>query len=253
MIQSDLMKAHLIIVSVLLAASHSNTHADDAAAREELASKLVGITADDLRATEVPGLYEIARGPNILYVSADGRYLVRGQLIDLTTHENLTESRRADVRATWNDSLDESTMVIFAPEGPVTHTVTVFTDIDCGYCRQFHSGMDDLLGRGIRVRYLFYPRSGVGTESAATADAVWCSADRHRAMTRAKAGQRIPARACGTTPVATHLEWGREFGVTGTPAIVTEGGDLIPGYLPPARLIAELNRLRAVRASQRSR
>ncbi len=253
MIQSVPVKALLLTIGLLLVASPLPAWADDAAVREELAGKLSGITADELRATEIPGLYEIARGPNILYISADGRFLVRGQLIDLTTHENLTEARRAEVRAVWAASLDESTMVIFNPSGTVTHTVTVFTDIDCGYCRQFHDGMNELLARGVRVRYLLYPRSGLGTASAEKADAVWCSSDRRQAMTRAKAGQRVTARPCGTTPVAMHLEWGREVGVSGTPTMVTDGGDLIPGYLPPARLLTELNRLRAVRVSQRSR
>lgn len=213
----------------------------------ELAAKLPGIEAEDIRESPVPGLYEVRVGARIVYVSADGRFLLNGQMIDLQSQTNLTEDRLSDVRAEWAAGLDESRMIIFEPPRDTRHTVTVFTDIDCGYCRAMHEDIDGLLTRGVRVRYLLYPRNGPGTESAMKADHVWCSKDRNDALTRAKAGKRVTAPAC-ETPIVANFELGRTVPVTGTPLTITDGGMLIPGYLETAKLVAELDRLKALQS-----
>lgn len=216
-------------------------------ARTELAAKLPGIEAADIHESPVPGLYEVRVGARMVYVSADGRYLLNGQLIDLETQANLTEGRLSEVRADWAAGLDESRMVIFEPKGDTRHTVTVFTDIDCSFCRTMHEDIDGLLARGVRVRYLLYPRNGPGTESAKKADHVWCSADRNDALTRAKAGKRVTAPPC-ETPTIANFELGRTVPVTGTPSLITDGGTLIPGYLETVKLVAELDRLKALQS-----
>lgn len=215
---------------------------DDAAARAALAAKLPGVQADDLRRSPVPGLYEVTIGNDVMYVSPDGRYLLRGDLLDLAARVNLTEAREAEIRARWVAALDESRMVIFEPAGDTRHTITVFTDIDCTYCRAMHAEIDDYLARGIRVRYLLYPRNGPGTASAAKAEHVWCSPDRNDALTRAKAGKPVRAPSC-ETPIMANLQTGRTLPVTGTPTTVTDSGHLISGFVPPDRLQAELQRL----------
>jgi thiol:disulfide interchange protein DsbC len=128
--------------------------------------------------------------------------------------------------------------VIFAPDKP-KHTVTVFTDIDCGYCRKLHREIDGYLKAGIRVRYLFFPRAGLGSESFNEAVSVWCAADRQQAMTDAKAGKPIEAKTC-ENPVIDHMQLGESLQISGTPAIVLESGDLVPGYVPAERLAAML-------------
>ena len=218
-------------------------------ARTALAAKLPGIEAEDVRESPVPGLYEVMVGARVVYVSADGRFLLNGQMIDLKNQENLTEQRLSDVRARWAAGLDESRMVIFEPTVDTRHTITVFTDIDCGFCRTMHEDIDGLLARGVRVRYLLYPRNGPGTASAKKADDVWCSADRNDALTRAKAGKRVTAPDCDT-PVVANFELGRTIPVTGTPTLITEDGTVIPGYLETAKLVAELDRLKALQAPQ---
>lgn len=234
----------LILISAIAGAS-----ATPVDARAELAEKLPGIEAKDIRESPIPGLFEVMVGARIVYVSADGRFLLNGQMIDLENQANLTENRLGAVRAEWAAGLDESRMVIFEPDGDTKHTVTVFTDIDCGFCRTMHEDIDGLLDRGVRVRYLLYPRNGPGTESAKKADHVWCSADRNAALTRAKAGKRVTAPACDT-PTVANFELGRTVPVTGTPTLITDGGSLIPGYLETERLVAELDRLKALQSRQ---
>lgn len=125
-------------------------------------------------------------------------------------------------------------MVIFAP-AKYDHTVTVFTDTECGYCRKLHREIADYGAQGIRVRYVFFPRAGVGSGSYKEAVSVWCSDDRQRAMTEAKSGKKLAAKSC-KNPVKKHMEVGELLGISGTPAIVLESGDLVPGYVPAKRL-----------------
>ena len=129
--------------------------------KEELATKLSGVAASDIYDSVVPGMYEVAVGSNVAYVTVDGRYLLQGDLFDLSNSVNLTEDRRAQARISVLESVDSDSMIIFSPDsGDIKHTITMFTDIDCGYCRQFHRDIDKVNALGIEVRYLFYPRTG---------------------------------------------------------------------------------------------
>jgi thiol:disulfide interchange protein DsbC len=207
--------------------------------RAELAKKLPGSRAEDFRLSPVPGIYEMARGADIVYVTADGKYAFGGDLYDVASDVNLSDRRRRDVRVQLLGEVPDSQAVIFSPKVP-KYTVTVFTDVDCGYCRKMHSEIAKYNELGIRVRYLFFPRSGPNTESWAKAEAVWCSANRNEALTRAKRGDDIKAPKCANTPVARDYELGKDVGLRGTPAIVLANGDMLPGYMPPALLARRL-------------
>ena len=211
--------------------------ADD---RDAIFERFPGLTDNNLRPTPIPGLYEMVLDGRVLYVSADGRYVLQGDLFDVDEEVNLTESSRSTARLDAVNSVSESSMIVFEPENAL-HTITVFTDIDCGYCRKLHRQIGEYNAEGIRVRYLFFPRSGPNTESWAKADHVWCAADRNTAMTRAKAGEDVVSDDCGATPVDQHYKLGKTLGIRGTPAIITESGDLIPGYIPPADLVGYFN------------
>jgi thiol:disulfide interchange protein DsbC len=203
--------------------------------RAAIAAKFPEVRVEQVNPSPIQGLYEVRMGSKIAYVSADGRYLVQGEIIDVDTDKNLTESRREGVRRDVLAGVSEATMVVFSPPKP-TSTVTVFTDVDCGYCRKLHRQIADYNARGIKVRYMFFPRSGPGTESWAKAEQVACAADRKAALTRSKLGEVIKGKACQPNPVAQHYNIGRDFGLQGTPAIVLESGELIGGYLDPVEL-----------------
>jgi thiol:disulfide interchange protein DsbC len=175
-------------------------------------------------------------GSQIAYVSADGRYLLQGEIIDLNTDQNLTEGRREGVRRDVLSGVSEAGMIVFSPAKPATSTITVFTDIDCGYCRKLHRQIADYNARGIKVRYMYFPRSGPGTESWTKAEQVACSPDRSAALTRAKLGEVLKDKPCQPNPVANHFRVGKDFGIQGTPAIVLDSGELIGGYLDPEEL-----------------
>ncbi len=209
--------------------------ASAAEVRKLIAARFPEIRPEQISASPVSGLYEVRIGSKIAYVSADGRYMVQGEIYDLDSERNLTEGRVEGVRKEVLAGVSESGMVIFAP-AKYQDTVTVFTDVDCGYCRKLHRQIADYNARGIRVRYMFFPRSGPGTDSWLKAEQVACAQDRRSALTKSKLGEVLKDKPCKPNPVAEHYNIGREFGLQGTPAIVLESGELIGGYLEPAEL-----------------
>ena len=200
-----------------------------------IASKVPGAKPEDVRATPIPGIYEIMRGTDAAYVTADGKYAIAGDLYDLRANVNLTDNERRTARLKLLDEVPESQMVIFGAKN-APHTITVFTDVDCPYCRKLHSQIAAYNRLGIRVRYMFYPRTGPNTPSWTRAEEVWCSADRHTALTQAKLGEDLHVKLCPNTPVAREYELGRELNIEGTPAIVLGNGDMLPGYVSPTEL-----------------
>jgi thiol:disulfide interchange protein DsbC len=202
-----------------------------------------GSKLEDLRPSPIAGIYEFAQGTDVSYITADGKYFFDGNLYDMDSRENLTEVQRTRARVALIGAVPESQMVIFGPKNP-RYTITVFTDVDCAYCRKLHSQMAELNRLGVRVRYMFFPRTGPNTDSWKKAEVVWCSPDRNEALTRAKAGAQLDlSKTCAATPVAREYALGQSIGVRGTPAIVTESGEYIEGYMPPQELVQQLKAL----------
>jgi thiol:disulfide interchange protein DsbC len=203
--------------------------------RAAIAKKFDGIKAEDIRVSPVSGVYEITRGSEISYVSADGKYAILGDMVDVDNDANLSENRRRNIRARMIETVPENEMLVFSPKDP-KYTITVFTDIDCGYCRRLHSQIAEYNRLGIRVRYLFFPRSGPDTDSWHKAEAVWCSSNRNEALTRAKNGEDLKAPKCPTDIIKRDYELGQKLAVDGTPAIFLQNGEMLPGYAPPGQL-----------------
>jgi thiol:disulfide interchange protein DsbC len=238
----------LAVLTLLLCAAGSPARAapaDPAADPRPALLKLLpaGSKLEDLRPSPIPGIYEFMQGADVSYLTADGKYFLDGNLYDMGSRENLTEVLRTRARLALISAVPESQMVIFGPKNP-TYTITVFTDVDCAYCRKLHSEMAELNRLGIRVRYMFFPRTGPNTESWKKAEVVWCSPDRNEALTRAKTGAQLDmSKACEANPVAREYALGQSIGVRGTPAIVTEKGDYIAGYMAPRDLVQQLKEL----------
>jgi thiol:disulfide interchange protein DsbC len=207
--------------------------------RVEVASHIPGARPEELRATPIPGIYEYTHGAEIAYVTADGKYAFTGDLVDLGTNANITEQHRRDLRAKAIAAFPESEMLVFGPKD-AKYTVTVFTDVDCPYCRKLHSQMAQYNRLGIQVRYLLYPRTGPNTVAWTKAEQVWCSTDRNAALTRAKLGEELKTKPCADNPVARTYALGQDFALEGTPAIIMANGELLPGYVPPDVLAQHL-------------
>ena len=211
--------------------------------RVKLAALVPGMEPDSIKATPVEGLYEVVYGAQVLYFSADGRYMLQGNLLDLDVREDLTEKTRSKARKKVMEEVSEDEMIVF-PAPNLRHTITVFTDIDCPYCQKLHAEIDEYRKSGIKVRYLLFPRAGVNSPSFNKAVSVWCAKDSSKALTEAKQGKKVENKTC-KNPIEDQMTLGQKVGVTGTPAIILEDGELLPGYRPAKQMAVMLDGLTA--------
>lgn len=198
-----------------------------------------------LSETPIEGLLQAQVDNEIMYLSSDGSYLMQGTLYEIETRTNLTDQAKSVLRRDAVRDIDTAEQIVFTPENP-EYELMVFTDIDCGYCRKLHSQIDEYLAAGIEVQYLLYPRSGPASNSWTKAERVWCADNRGEALTLAKLDKSFATQECDASILSKHYDIGRDVGLTGTPAIVLSDGTLMPGYLPPDRLLQRLAMVESV-------
>ncbi|HDP89096.1 MAG TPA: DsbC family protein [Thioalkalivibrio sp.] len=203
-----------------------------------LSTMMKGRKPDSISETPIPGLFQVTYGVDVFYMTADARYLVDGAVIDLADRHNFTEAAKAQGRKAAMDQLPTEEMLVY-PAKDEKYRITVFTDIDCPYCQMMHREVEALNDQGVTVQYLMYPRAGINSGSYRKAVSVWCSEDRNEALTRSKAGEPVTEQLCDN-PVRKHMQLGEAVGVSGTPAIVLDNGQLIPGYRPAKELVPVL-------------
>jgi len=216
----------------------SVAYAGDAEIIKEFNNAMPSLILKSIEKSKIAGLYQVeATSGEMLFTSSDGAYFITGDLYSTVGGklQNLTEKRREKSRADDISAVNAKDKIIFSPKGKTKAKITVFTDIDCGYCRKLHKEVPALNKMGVEVSYLAFPRSGIGSESYNKFVSAWCSDDKKKAITMAKLGQKIPAKVC-KNPIADQYNLGRKLGVNGTPAIVLEDGRLIPGYMPAEKL-----------------
>jgi thiol:disulfide interchange protein DsbC len=203
------------------------------------------VTVDNVKAAPIAGFREAIVQGQVVYVSDDGRYLFlpgpQGALYDVAEKKDLSEQSLASVRKDLLKKIPVSERIVFAPPNP-KYTVSIFTDVECAYCRKFHSEIAEYNRQGIAVQYIAFPRMGLGSEDHKKMISVWCAPDRKRALTDAKNDRPVPARDCKNT-ITMQYDIGQRAGLTGTPMIIAEDGTTVGGYLPPQRLREALDRL----------
>jgi len=221
---------HSVIATVLIVAASVSQAADDPYKnlREMISKNFPGVEISGFKDTDIPNIIEFNLGAQVLYASKDGHYLIQGDIYDLIKQVNLTEQSEQIIRVSALKKLGEDNMLVYKPENQ-KRFVTVFTDIDCPYCRRLHEEVGQYLEKGIGVRYLFLPFKG--KKSFDKSVSVWCAKDPQTSMTKAKEGRRVRNATCDH-PIEKHQALGREFGIRGTPAIVFDNGELLPGYRP---------------------
>lgn len=212
--------------------------ADEDQVRKAIAALAPDAVIESLQPAAMPGMYQAVVAGNDVYVSADGKFLMNGALWDVAEKKNLTEAARSVRRKDALSSIGPDQRIVFAAANP-KHIVTVFTDLDCGYCRKLHEDMAAYNQAGISVEYLLFPRGGLDSPSYDNAVSVWCADDRQNALTLAKQGQLPPPKIC-PNPIREEFQIGQRIGVGSTPTIVTESGAMLLGYVPPSQLLAQL-------------
>ena len=238
----------LLAFSVTVSVAAQAADADFSNVEERI--RMLAPQAKSIAISETPieGLLMVQIGGDIVYATADGKYLVQGRVLDMHTLEDLTEGAKSEVRRDLLAAADTSNQITFAPE-EAKYDLTVFTDIDCGYCRKLHAQMDEYNQQGIAIHYMAFPRAGIGSHSYDKAVSVWCAGNQREAMTQAKLGAEPDPAQCDN-PIEQQYELGRELGVTGTPSLLTADGQMIPGYVPPEKLRERLDQMAATVKAQ---
>jgi thiol:disulfide interchange protein DsbC len=211
---------------------------DIQAVKDKLAKAFPNVPVDKLRPSVLSGFYELEVEAQLVYVSTDGKYIFFGDLVDLATRKNLTEAWRLEAALRMIDEVGEKNMIVIGP-AKAKRTITVFTDVDCPYCAKLHLEVPELNKNGVKVRYLLFPRGGIGSETYRRSVAVWCASDRAKAVGVAKAGGKLDMKTCAN-PVESHYRLGERIGVSGTPTIYLDDGKKLGGYVPSAQLLAIL-------------
>jgi len=237
-ITATVVAAGLLILAVSASAAEQDDELE--AVRETVSGMFEEIKPEHIQPSPIDGWYTIQKGSIVAYISADGRYLLQGDLIDLDAGVNLSEVNRNGTRRDLIAAVSDDQVIKFTP-ADVKHSVTVFTDVECTYCRRLHSQIDEYLAHGIEVRYLLYPRNGPVSRSWSTSEEVYCASDRNKALTAAKLDQEFQTVACDTSVIQDTYALGQDLGLSGTPAIILQDGTLIGGYLPPDALSQRLN------------
>ncbi len=212
----------------------------DAELSKALSRLLPDVEIDNISPTPISGLYQVVIGSDIVYMSRDGKYVIKGEILDLEERRNLTEDVRAGARVSILDDIKKDDYIEFSSEN-MQDAIYVFTDVDCGYCRKLHLDVPELNSLGVSVRYLAYPRAGVDSAAGHEMSNVWCAKDRQKALTAAKNREPVEAKPCDD-PVAEQYALGQKLGVRGTPAIYLQNGRMLPGYMPPDDIVKQLNR-----------
>jgi len=226
-------------LSFLLMGLSVSVQADTISTLTSILTEKFRAAPSSIKESPLDNLYEVMYGTEIVYVSADGKYFISGDMIDLQTNENISNKAKGSVIKTILKRQDNKPVVFKAKDEK--QVLTVFTDIDCPYCAKLHREVPKLNENGITVEYLMFPRAGLGTPSFKKAVSVWCAEDNNKSMTEAKAGRPIENINCENNPIKAQYQLGQEIGVNGTPALITSTGKLIPGYVPADRLIQMLN------------
>jgi thiol:disulfide interchange protein DsbC len=233
----------LLILGLMASGFATAAASDDdkalAAVRAKIDAMFDEIGPEDVNVSPVDGWYTVHKGSIVAYVSEDGRYLLQGDMIDLDNQVNLSELARNEGRRDVMSSVTDDQAIMFSP-AEVKYSITVFTDVDCTYCRKLHSQIDEYMAEGIEIRYMLYPRGGPASGSWKTSEEIWCARDRNKALTAAKQDRDFETNKCDASTITKHYMLGQKVGLTGTPAIVFEDGTLLSGYLPPAALASRL-------------
>jgi len=204
--------------------------------KQTLAKVMPEVKVSKVSTTPIEGLYQVIVGSQVVYMSVDARYMIEGDLYDLQTRKNISDAAKSAIRLAALEDLGADNMLLYTPK-KVDSTITVVTDIDCPYCRRLHDEVPDYMKNNIQVRYIFMPLKGAASMQKSVS--VWCSDDQQLALDMAKAGGEIEAKTCDN-PIAEHLQLARELAVRGTPAIILEDGQMLPGYVPVDKLLAEI-------------
>ncbi|TPH14606.1 DsbC family protein [Litorilituus lipolyticus] len=191
------------------------------------------LVIESIHKSPVNALYEVqlATGETI-YAFANGQYFLAGNLFKAEkggSYLNVTKANKTQRRQSIIENLSTNTAISYPAMGTEKAQISVFTDVDCSFCRRFHGEVTVLNELGITVNYYAYPRMGLNSATYKTMNAIWCANDKQSALTQAKLNKEIDANTCNGS-IDSHYKLAKSIGVRVTPSIVLANGELVEGY-----------------------
>ena len=237
-----LATAASLFLSTAVADEATGESAEIKQLRTALAVTMPDLEITSIEKSAIPGLLEMVIGPQVVYITPDGKYVIEGNMIDVERRINVTQQRRGKTQVAALNTMGLDKMVVYPGEANDSprRSITVITDTTCPYCSKLHEEIGGLLSQGVSVRYLLYPRAGLNSPAHRQLESVWCADDPLEAMTLAKAGQQIPEKRCDN-PIEEHIAFARQAGLQGTPMIFLDNGLVVPGYRPTQELLRLLD------------
>lgn len=200
--------------------------------------KLLRMSVLSVADSPVDGVLQVMTERGLFYVTEDAKFLLHGRIYNLDEGmRNETEEALSVVRVAGLEKFKDDVIEFKAKDEK--YAITIFTDITCGYCRKLHNQIDDYNAKGITVRYLAFPRGGLGSQSYDDLVSIWCATDPQAAMTNAKAGGSVSSKECETS-IAEQFAFAQQVGISATPSMIMADGSLEPGYRPPEQLLQVL-------------
>lgn len=235
------LKKMLVGLTVGLTVTANMVFASEQTVKAQFQKMVPDVVVKEVSKSPINDFYQIqVDSGKVFYMSEDGKYLLQGYLFDLTGKEpkNLTLQTEEKFVASLINNMSKSKMVVFKAKDnqPKTH-ITIFTDTTCPYCHRLHQEVPMLNANGIEVRYLAFPREGFASRGFDELQKVWCADNKQEAMNQLM--QEIPVKSTKKcdSPVVEQYVLGQKIGIRGTPAIILENGQIIPGYQPASQLI----------------
>ncbi len=217
---------------------------DEASIRKILAERMPNAPKiDAVRPSPMPGLWEVVIGNEVRYTDPTGSFLLEGELIDLKGKKNLTEERVNQLNRIDFATLPFKDAVVWK-NGTGKRRIAVFADPNCGFCKRFEVSLQEL--KDVTVYTFLLPI--LGGDSPEKTRAIWCAKDRSGAwlgwMLKGEQPPK-PGATCDDSAIERNLALSRKIHVNGTPAILLEDGNRIPGAVGAVELEKRLQALAA--------
>lgn len=236
-----LRRAWTVLAACLLATGAAQ--ANEAVIRKNLAERMPNLPKiDEVQKTPVAGLWEVRIGTDILYTDAEGQYIIQGDVFDAKARQNLTQARIDKLTAFDVPNLPLKDAIAFK-QGTGARKLVVFGDPNCGYCKRLERELASL--PDVTIYNFVYPV--LGPDSDAKSRAIWCSKDAMKTWRAWMLDGVVPPRAmgrCDTAPIERTIAFGQKYRINGTPAIIFENGERVPGAMSGADLAKRLDEAR---------
>jgi len=231
------MNRLLVALTLLFIMSCSKSDATIDDARKSLERQYPNIQISSINKID-QDFFEVKIGEEIYYLTLDLKHLIAGNIIEMSTGNNITENSYKKTRLDYLSQISDDDVILYASANS-KHTLTIFTDTSCPYCQKLHNEIDNLVSNKISIKYVLFSRNGSDSDAYNDMVSVWCSKDQKKTLDELFDGSFIESKTC-VNPIDNNYTKAMNLSVNGTPMIFFDDGSVIPGYVSSDKIIEAL-------------